>query len=125
MYTRQEIANIVGHCKYPGFEIQVKIDKDSDRLYLQVYCPHDFDNDTGQEVSWTGRKWMLSPYMCKNELVNTAFAAVERAVIHEMREKFKYRGEAIFNTHLDPDKLVDFVRNRDNINERKNALLAA
>lgn len=51
------------------------------------------------------RKWRLSPHMTRTELVRTAFLAVKQAVQHEIEEQFQYKGEAIFNSHLDIDEV--------------------
>lgn len=117
--TLDEVKTIVFDCRYLiGWDILVKLD--NDRPYLQISVD-DTDNFTGLPLRWTGRKWFLSYHMCKNEIVNTAYKAIETAVMHEMRENFLYKNTAIFNPHLDPDKLVDFVNNPDNINERENS----
>jgi hypothetical protein len=43
--------------------------------------------------------------MIKDEIIQTAYKAVEAAVLHEMRESFKYRGRAIFDPHISVDTL--------------------
>lgn len=58
---------------------------------------------------WTGRKWLLSVHMCKSEVVQTALKAVLAAEEHEAREKFFYRGRAIFGPHYDVDSLVYMI----------------
>ena len=119
MMTLDEVKTIVFDCRYLiGWDILVKLD--NDRPYLQISVD-DTDNFTGLPLRWTGRKWFLSYHMCKNEIVNTVYKAIEAAVMHEMRENFLYKNTAIFNPHLDPYKLVDFVNNPDNINERENS----
>jgi len=55
-----------------------------------------------------GRKWRLSQHMTKSEIVQTAFKAILTAEEHEVREKFLYRGHAIFGPHLNVDALVGF-----------------
>ena len=116
--TLDEVKTIVFDCRYLiGWDILVKLD--NDRPYLQISVD-DTDNFTGLPLKWTGRKWFLSYHMCKNEIVNTAYKAIEMAVMHELRENFLYKNTAIFNPHIDPDKLVDFVNNPANINEREN-----
>lgn len=57
----------------------------------------------------SGRKWNLSPYMVKSEVVQTVWAAYEAWVIHEARESFKYKGVAIFGPHFDADALVEIA----------------
>lgn len=54
----------------------------------------------------SGRKWRLSPYMVKSEVVQTVWAAYEAWVIHEARESFHYKGVTIFGPHFDVDALV-------------------
>ena len=105
--TLDEVKTIVFDCRYLiGWDILVKLD--NDRPYLQISVD-DTDNFTGLPLRWTGRKWVLSYHMCKNEIVNTAYKAIETDVMHELRENFLYKNTAIFNPHIDPDKLVDFV----------------
>ena len=64
---------------------------------------------TGQVRDWSGRKWMLSPHMVKSEVVQTAFKAVLTAAEHEARERFLYRGRAIFGPHYDVDRLWEMA----------------
>lgn len=122
MYTVDEMREIVSQCSFGDWKIEVHID--GHRPYMQVHVIDGRDSETGQPLEWTGRKWMLSPFMCKNEIVTTAFKAVMTAMEHEIRENFRYRGVAIFNPHVDPDALVDFVGNRANIQERANVAFA-
>src|SRR4051812_39867387 len=97
MFTRKELENTVAQCKYMNWNIKVRYDKD--RPYLQVYflAP---DIKTGKLANQASRKWWLSYHMCKREIVDTVYAAIERATIHEIKENFQYDGVAIFNPHL-------------------------
>lgn len=61
-----------------------------------------------------GRKWYVSAHSCVSEVVQTAWAAVERAVLHEAKEAFRYRGARIMNPHLDVEKLALFTDNPAN-----------
>lgn len=73
---------------------------DTDPLFLQVqWC----DPSAGLQH---GRKWMLSPWMTRSEIVQTAFMAVLAFVEHEIRERFRYRGRAVFGPHFDVEQLV-------------------
>ena len=85
-------------------------DVDGDcRLYLQIQFD-DIDNDTG-EAGYRAycRKWYLSPYMTKQEIVRTAWLAYVGAVMHETQEKFKYKGKMIYGPHTDPDVLASIA----------------
>lgn len=122
MLTKEQLKDIVDQCSYEDWLIQLRYD--GDRPYLQVRV-NGRDNVTGKPLEWTGRKWMLSYHMCKQEVVRTAFKAVLTAMQHEVEELFKYRGVAIYNPHLDPDALVDFVKDAQHIQERANVEFAA
>lgn len=122
MLTTVQIREIVSNCKFEDWLLEVKMD--GDRPYLQVHVLNGKDSETGLPMEWTGRKWMLSPHMVPNEVVTTAFKAVMTAMEHEIRESFRYKGVAIYNPHLDPDALVDFVSNSANIQERPGVAFA-
>jgi len=76
------------------------------------------DNVTGMTVTWAGRKWLLSKHMTDGEVVQTAWLAVQTALIHEAREQFKYKGQSIFDPHYDIDQLVE-LRKTKGILKRK------
>jgi hypothetical protein len=73
---------------------------DGDRPWLQVRFDSS-DSLTGKIERQHGRKWMLSPFMTKSELAQTAFKAVMTASEHEIREMFTYKGRRIFGPHFD------------------------
>jgi hypothetical protein len=56
----------------------------------------------------------VSKFSCRSEVVQTAWAAVERAVLHEAKEAFLYKGERIMNPHFDVDELAVFAGNPGN-----------
>lgn len=53
-----------------------------------------------------GRKWYISPFATKSEIVLTALKAVITAEEHEVRERFTFRKQRIFGPHLDVENLV-------------------
>lgn len=77
-------------------------------LWLQVQFVAK-DNFGTAEESWTGRKWRLSVHMTKSEVIQTALKAVLAAEEHEAREKFLYRGRAIFGPHFSVDRLWELA----------------
>jgi len=93
---------IIADVEYPGFEFVVRGDHGGS--YLQIRCKATC-NVTGEPMDWSSRKWRLSNYMTRSELVQTALKATLAAVEHEAREKFKYRGQSIFDPHYDVDQL--------------------
>ena len=56
---------------------------------------------TGEIKEWASRKWVLSEYMVRSELVATAFKAVLTALEHEAREFFQFDGKVTYNPHVD------------------------
>lgn len=74
---------------------------------------------TGESESWKSRKWQLSEHMTDSEVVQTAFKAVLTAQEHEAREKFKYRGRAIFGPHFNVDRLWELAGRDDAQQVRK------
>ncbi|NOU27471.1 MAG: hypothetical protein HOO96_06130 [Polyangiaceae bacterium] len=114
--TKDEIQGILALVAFEDWTFF--LGQDGERLYLQIRVDSGIDNVTGERIAWSGRKWMLSPFMCKNEIVETAWKAIQTAVMHETREKFKYRGRTIFDPHFDPDKLWELRGQPDCLDER-------
>jgi hypothetical protein len=105
MLSNQDITKILAEISCGSIEIVLCFD--SERPYLQARCEKGIDTATGEETSWTGRKWMLSPHMVKSEVVRTAYKAYVAAVLHEADEVFRYRGVPIYSPHYDVDNLVE------------------
>jgi hypothetical protein len=119
------VTNITFNYSHEQWRLILQLDKKSgNRPYIQVIASG-VDQHTGKPMDWSGRKWYLSEHMCRNEVVRTAHKAFRAAMEHEVDEMFLYKGVAIYNPHLDPDKLVEFAGNHDNIDERVNVKDAA
>ena len=81
------------------------------------------DAATGKEERQQSRWWVLSPWMCKTEVIQTAFLCVMKAEEHELREAFKYltgvvpwqKWAAPFNSHIDINVLA---RDADQVDVR-------
>ena len=94
-----------------------RVGTDDARVFLQVEAVAAC-MVTGKPMQWSGRKWLLSPFMTKSEVVQTAFKAVLTAIEHETREAFRYRGEAIFGPHFDVDRLAELCGSSGALDER-------
>ena len=106
-----DMTAIVEDIQYKDWVIGVYSDMAGRGYYLQVSF---FADGEVQKC----RKWRLSTFMTKSEIVQTAFAACLAAEEHECREKFEYKGAKIFGPHLDVDNLVNIaftydVRNQE------------
>lgn len=91
--------------------------KNDNHYYLRVQADGAC-NITGEPMSWQGRKWALSKHMTDGEVVQTAFLAIMTAMEHEIREQFKYKGQAVFDPHYNINKLVELRRQPDALKER-------
>ncbi len=85
-------------------------------LQIQFLAP---DNITGANERQYCRKWLLSEYMTTSEIVETCWAAVQRAEIHEAAELFKYKGSDIYNRHISVDSLVELHKQENILDKRK------
>jgi hypothetical protein len=113
--TIEQLTTILGRVEYKDwmFHLTRRGDWDDYDVVLQVefYAP---DNEKGGEpVLQKGRKWFLSRYSCPTEVIQTAWAAVHRAELHEIQEQFLYRGQSIWNNHVDVDALVEISERID------------
>jgi hypothetical protein len=114
-----EIMDIIRQCRYkPDWFFNFN----PQPAYLQISVINGTCSRTGSVVNWKGAKHHISKHMCKQEIVGLVWKAVQEAETHEMREWFRYRKQAIFSPHLDPDSLVEMCRKGGCINVRKNAM---
>jgi hypothetical protein len=93
----QRCLRVVADLTYRDWRFRLSPDEGDP--WLQVTF-HDEKGDF-----WTGRKWRLSAHMTDSEVVQTALKAVLTAEEHEARERFTYRGRAIFGPHISVDTL--------------------
>ncbi len=102
----EKVSSILTNVKYLDWTFFVGMD--DNRVYLQVQFDG-IDTFTDTKEVQHGRKWLLSPHMTKNEIVQTAFKAVLTAMEHEVRESFFYRDKRIFGPHFDVDALWEIA----------------
>jgi len=105
--TYLNVLDILSKVKYKDWSFHVE--QRGDLFYMQARFPEP-DLVTGVVEMQHGRKWILSKYMTKSEVVTTAFKAVITAEEHEIREKFRYNGRMIFGPHFDIDALWSVAR---------------
>ena len=108
MLSKEELFDIAAQISIGDLELLIRYD--GERPYMQIRCEEGIDTVTGEVVSWTSRKWMLSPHMCRTEVVRTAYKAYIAAIMHEAQETFKYKDVAIFDPHYDVEALIEAKR---------------
>ena len=102
--TQNEIRFLLDQIEYKDWHFRLGVK--GPVLYLQVVFQAPDNDDPGRLEQQKGRKWMLSEHMTRSEIVLTALKAVLTAEEHEAREKFLYKGKAVFNPHFDIEKYV-------------------
>ena len=80
------------------------------RLRAEWLAP---DAATGQMEKQQSRWWPLSKHMVKTEIVQTALKCAFVAEEHEIRETFKYKGRAAYNSHIDIETLWQWAEDVD------------
>jgi hypothetical protein len=112
----REMQHILDLVTYKEWRFEIHTAADGTRPYLQLHW-------VSQDVSTdnqNSRKWKLSAFMTRSELVQTAFKAVMTAEEHETRERFHYRGKPVFGPHIDVEQLwnvCDHLDVRDSLYE--------
>lgn len=99
MLTLKQINQILALVKFQDWRFEVS--KRGNGFLLNVAF-------TAPEGLQKGRKWYISPYSTRSEVVQTVLKAVLTALEHEAREQFLYDGEAIFGPHFDIETLFSF-----------------
>jgi hypothetical protein len=109
------IGEIIASIEYPGYDFEVT--QGHGWWYLQAtFLAYDSTGASEELVTQYTRKWLLSPYMTKSEIVQTAFKLVLTSQEHEVRENFKYLNRAVFGPHFDVDVLWAVA---DHLDKRK------
>lgn len=117
--TIHTIRALVAQCNYPGFDLIMGADGDVEQYpWFQIACPNGVDTRSGEPLPWKGRKWKLSWYMTDTEIVQTVWAAIQRALIHEASELFTFSGVAIYDRHINVHALANFAADLDILDGR-------
>lgn len=119
------LERVLGDIDYKDWRMILGVDDEENGAYWMQMAFDGVDNfDPSKRDIWKGRKWRLSPHMTDSEIVQTALKAVLTAEEHEAREKFLYRGRAIFGPHLDLKRLWELTGDEANQSHRPPPLVA-
>ena len=108
MNAEQLKSFIQENIRYKDWEFFVG--QSGDHCFVQVRFNAPDNKDPTRIEKQHGRKWQLSVWMSPTEVVQTCWAAVQRAELHEAAEKFLYKDADIYNTHLSADGLVGLCK---------------
>jgi hypothetical protein len=92
----------------PGFTLQVRFETDIN-----------FEGAPPASGLHHCRKWYLSAWATRSEIVQTALKAVFAAEEHEARERFTYRGRAVFGPHFNVDRLHELADSGEGLDVRE------
>lgn len=108
--NRQEIESILSDITYKDhWEFRlIDLEREAGGWLFQIRF-WEKCNVTGEEGLQSCRKWFISKHSSRNEVVRTVLKAVLVAEEHEIYEQFRYKGQMIFNPHVDYDALASFT----------------
>jgi hypothetical protein len=101
MLSHQDIQEIVANVQFSNWKFILT--NTPPVLHVEFVAP---DLVTGEVETQKSRKWLLSYWMTRSEVVQTCFLAIMTAVEHELRESFKYKDKAIYGPHFDVEWLL-------------------
>ncbi len=101
------VQSIVDEVKFENYTFTVFLDREG--ALIQATYPEE-DISTGEIETQYTRKWLVSPFAVKSEIVKTMFKCCATSTEHRLREHFKYRGQRIFGPHIDVDALYEASR---------------
>lgn len=115
MRTLDELQQIVGEVGAEGLGLfRVGFFSDShgrsvDAWFVQhYYMRPDVVSHDGEGYGY-GRKWYISRHATRSEIVLTCLKAGLTNSEHEFREQFTYRGQHIFQPHINVDHLWELM----------------
>lgn len=108
--TLQEIIEILADIKFEFYShtFTWRVFEKGDGFLIQLCC-HMLDNDTKLMSDQHGGKHYISSHAIKDEVVNKAWSACQDFIIHEAREAFKYKNQAIYHPHWCVSNLLTLV----------------
>lgn len=105
--TENDLQRIVNDIKFPPYTFVIIYE--GTRAYLQGQYV-EADTKTGNDEMQKTRKWLLSPFMTKSEVVQTVFKCALTSMEHRTREHFTYQGYRVYSPHYDVDALIELCR---------------
>lgn len=104
--TRDELDDIVDDVAYGDHVFNVG--RMGDGFYVQISY-FETDVETDEVKIQRGRKWYVSRYSTRSEVVQTLLKAAITSAEHRVREHFYYKGARIFGPHFSVDDLVELT----------------
>ena len=119
--TREDVESVVGRVQ---FTKDFRVGENADGFYIQIEYLEDDAITGAADKPQRGRKWLVSRWATKSEIVQTCLTAALASAEHQVREAFKYAPDdestprAIFGPHFDSDVLYSICGKRQNYDAR-------
>lgn len=107
MQTLENVKKIISFIQYKDW-IFVVLTK-GDGFLIQVQFLGEDTDGSGKTELQKCRKWFISQHSGDSEIIRSCFLAIRQAEEHELCERFLYKGQQIYNPHLDMDRMADFI----------------
>jgi hypothetical protein len=108
--TVERVRALLAEVAFEDYTFHVYPDREGAKV--QATYPEE-DVVSGRIETQYTRKWLVSPYAVKSEIVKTLFKLCATSAEHRLREHFLYRGRRIFGPHIDVDVLWEASRKID------------
>lgn len=110
----QQVYTIIQNITYRDWVH--RLTEKGDGFLYQVVFKAPCSVNGGEDVVQHSRKWYISPWSCRSEIVRTVYKAIVGATLHEVDENFRFNGAAIYDPHRDVGALMIV---QDNIDTRQ------
>lgn len=107
MQTLENVNKIISLIQYKDWKFVVLTKGDG--FLIQVQFMGEDTDGSGQMELQKCRKWFISQHSGDSEIIRSCFLAIRQAEEHELCERFLYKGQQIYNPHLDMDRMADFI----------------
>ncbi len=97
----EETQKIIDEIEFPWRALKlINIDGHHGYLLQVYYYEPDINDPKGTPKLQKGRKFYVSPFMTESEVVETAFLAISRSMMHQTKEHFTYMRRRVRSPHF-------------------------
>jgi hypothetical protein len=103
--SKEQIQGILDQVRFMDRTFHL-LEKGDGFLLQAKYLEPDVEIPNSKPMLQSTRKWYISPFMTKSEIVETAWACICRSMLHVASEHFTYQGRRVYSQHFDVDARV-------------------
>lgn len=105
--NKADVQKIIDRIQFRDWNFVLEEREDCFDIQIQFMAPCNVAH--GEPELQHCRKWMVSRHCCENEVVRTAYKAIQGALEHEAAEQFLFDGIRIFDPHVNYTELAKHV----------------